>query len=162
MKRYICGFEQGKYASSKGLYVCLLRKQSYTEVAAIVDVSPKTIERLVLSKCEQLINVPQRYISTAKVCFPNARIILDRFHVCKLLNQPLDKFRKELRKADKENVHYKKLKWILYKQYHTLSDTQLDDIDAAFAQCKDLQKYYQAGEDFHHILDNSTIVESAI
>ncbi len=27
-----------------------------------------------------------------------------------------------------------KLKWILYKQYHTLSDTQLDDIDAAFTQ----------------------------
>lgn len=211
---------------------CLARKQSYTEVAAIVDVSPKTIERLVLSKCEKIINVPQRYaevrrlgidehshrkgkkdylciltdldkgiiidilpnrkketliahfqklgqsfceqitdvscdywdayISTSKVCFPNARIILDRFHVCKLLNEPLDQFRKELRKADKENVHYKKLKWILYKQYHTLSDNQLDDLDAAFAQCKDLQKYYQAREDFHHILDNSTSVESAI
>lgn len=211
---------------------CLARKQSYTEVAAIVDVSPKTIERLVLSKCEKIINVAQRYaevrrlgidehshrkgkkdylciltdldkgiiidilptrkketliahfqrlgqsfceqitdvscdywdayISTAKVCFPNARIILDRFHVCKLLNEPLDQFRKELRKADKDNVHYKKLKWILYKQYHTLSDSQLDDLDAAFAQCKDLQKYYLAREDFHHILDNCNSIEAAI
>lgn len=211
---------------------CLARKQSYTEVAAIVDVSPKTIERLVLLKCEKLINVAKRYaevrrlgidehshrkgkkdylcilsdldkgiiidilpnrkkdtlmahfqglgkvfceritdvscdywdayISTVKACFPNARIILDRFHVCKMLNEPLDQFRKELRKADKGNVHYKKLKWVLYKQYHTLSDTQLDDLDAAFAQCKDLQKYYEAREDFHHILDNSISVEEAI
>lgn len=211
---------------------CLARKQNYTEVAAIVDVSPKTIERLVLSKCEKIINVPKRYaevrrlgidehshrkgkkdylclltdldkgiiidilpnrkketliahfkglgkafceqitdvscdywdayINASEACFPNARIILDRFHVCKLLNEPLDQFRKTLRISDKENVHYKKLKWILYKQYHTLSDTQLDDLDAAFEQSKDLQKYYHAREAFHHILDNSTSVESAL
>jgi transposase len=40
---------------------CLARKQSYTEVAAIVDVSPKTIERLVLSTCQRVIDVAARY-----------------------------------------------------------------------------------------------------
>jgi transposase len=211
---------------------CLARKQSYTEVAAIVDVSPKTIERLVLSECEKIIDLPNRYaqvrrlgidehshrkgkgnylcvltdldrgtildllpnrkketlvahfqgigqefcnqitdvacdywdayISTSKVCFPNAQIILDRFHVTKLLNQPLDDFRKKLRKTHKDNPNYKKLKWILYKQYHTLSDKQLDDLDLAFADSPDLEKYYRIREDFHHILDNSSSVENAL
>jgi transposase len=211
---------------------CLARKQSYTEVAAIVDISPKTVERLVLSQCEKIIDLPSRYaqvrrlgidehshrkgkgdylciltdldrgtildilpnrkketlvshfqeighdfcnqitdvscdywdayISTSKVCFPNARIILDRFHVTKLLNQPLDSFRKELRKTDKDNPNYKRLKWILYKQYHTLSDKQLDDLDLAFADNADIEKYYRIREDFHHILDNSSSVENAL
>lgn len=211
---------------------CLARKQSYTEVAAIVDVSPKTIERLVLAKCEQIIDVPARYaqlrrlgidehshrkgkgdylcilsdldrgiivdilpnrkketliahfeqlgddfcnqitdvscdywdayISTSKACFPKANIVLDRFHITKLLNEPLDRFRKELRKNDKDNAHYKKLKWILYKQYHSLSDAQLDDLDLAFADSADLEKYYYAREKFHHILDNSPTTEDAL
>jgi transposase len=211
---------------------CLARKQSYTEVAAIVDVSPKTIERLVLSQCEKVIDISARYarvrrlgidehshrkgkgdylciltdldrgtivdilpnrkkgalivhfqglgdgfcnqitdvscdywdayLTTSKVCFPNARIILDRFHITKLLNKPLDDFRKELRKIDKKNDHYKKLKWILYKQYHTLSDKQLDDLDLAFSDSSLLEKYYHIREDFHHILDNSDSVENAL
>jgi transposase len=211
---------------------CLARKQSYTEVAAIVDVCPKTIERLVLNHCEKIIDLPSRYaqvrrlgidehshrkgkgdylciltdldrgiildilpnrkketlvshfqglgqefcnqitdvscdfwdayISTSKACFPNARIILDRFHVTKLLNQPLDTHRKELRKADKDNVNYKKLKWILYKQYHTLSDKQLDDLDLAFIDNPELKKLYHLRENFHHILDNSSCVNDAL
>lgn len=210
---------------------CLARKQSYTEVAAIVDVSPKTIERIVLANCDKVIDIASRYaqvrrlgidehshrkgkkdflcvltdldrgiiidilenrkketliahfqslgegfcsqitdvacdywdayISTAQTCFPQAKIILDRFHVVKLLNEPLDTFRKQLRKSDKENTHYKKLKWILYKQYHTLSDSQLDDLDLAFKHSPELKKIYHAREGFHHILDNIKTVEKA-
>lgn len=32
---------------------CLARKQSYTKVAAIVDVSPKTVKRAVLTQCKK-------------------------------------------------------------------------------------------------------------
>lgn len=211
---------------------CLARKQSYTEVAAIVDVSPKTIERLVLARCSAMIDLPGRYrlvrrlgidehshrkgkkdylciltdldrgiiidmlpdrkkdtliahfqglgqefckqitdvscdhwdayIAAAQTCFPQATITLDRFHVVKLLNESLDTFRKELRTSDRNNPHYKKLKWLLYKQYHTLSDGQLDDLDAAFADSPLLEKVYLARERFHHILDNNNSVEKAL
>ena len=158
---------------------CLARKQSYTEVAAIVDTSPKTVERVVLAHCERLIDLPARYarvrrlgideqshrkgkknffcvltdldrgtlldilpnrkketliahfeklgkgfcqqitdvscdywegyIGTAQHCFPQANVILDRFHVVKLLNGAVDSFRKDLRKADQDNVVFKRL-----------------------------------------------------
>lgn len=222
-----------EYTHRQSDYMFILaRKQSYTEVAAIVDVSPKTVERIVLDCCQKMINIPERYrnvkrlgidehshrkgkkdylciltdldrgiiidilpnrkketliahfkqmgtdfcnqitdvscdfwdayITTTKVCFPNAKIILDRFHVTKLLNNVLDDFRKELRKSDKENAHYKRLKWILYKQYHTLSDQQLDDIDAAFLDSPMLESIYHMREKFHHILDNSDSIENAM
>lgn len=211
---------------------CIARKQSYTETAAIFDVSPKTVERIVLSKCDKIIELENRYanvkrlgidehshkkgkkdylcvltdldkgtiidllpdrkketliahfqglgtdfcnqitdvacdywdayISTSQTCFPNARIILDRFHITKLLNQPLDVFRKEIRKNDKDIEPYKKLKWILFKQYHTLSDKQLDALHKAFELCPDLKKIYFAREQFHHILDNSNTVQKAL
>lgn len=211
---------------------CLARKQSYSEVAALVNVSSKTVERLVLAKYEAVIDLPHRYaqirrlgidehshrkgkknflcilsdldkgividilsnrkketlvahfkalgpefcnqitdvacdywdayITTVQLCFPQATIILNRFHVVKWLNESLDTFRKELRNSNKDNPHYKKLKWILYKQYHTLSDAQLDDLDLAFADSPTLKTLYQARERFHHILDNSETAESAL
>jgi transposase len=211
---------------------CLGRKQSYSEVAAIVNVSPKTVERLVLDKCRSIIDLPRRYaevrrlgidehshrkgkrdflciltdldrgiiidilpnrkketlithfqslgqefcnqitdvscdywdayITASACCFPKANIILDRFHVVKWLNESLDFFRKELRKSDANNLNYKKLKWILYKQYHTLSDAELDDLDLAFADSPVLKTLYNTREQFHHILDNSDTVESAL
>ena len=210
----------------------LARKQSYTEVAAIVDVCPKTIERIVLDTCAKTIDLSNRYrlvrrigideqshkkgkkdyicvltdldrgviidilpdrkketlvahfkalgqdfcnqitdiscdywdayISVAKTCFPQANIILDRFHITKLLNIPLDNFRKELRKADKENLNYKKLKWVLYKQYHTLSDKQLDELDLAFNDCPTLKILYFSREKFHYILDNAPTPQMAL
>lgn len=222
-----------EYTHRQSDYMFILaRKQSYTEVGAIVDVSPKTVERIVLNCCQKMIDIPERYrqvrrlgidehshrkgkkdylciltdldrgiiidilpnrkketliahfkqmgndfcnqitdvscdywdayINTSKECFPNAKIILDRFHVTKLLNNVLDDFRKELRKSDKDNTLYKRLKWILYKQYHTLSDQQLDDLDAAFIDSPLLEKVYHIRESFHHILDNTDTVENAI
>jgi len=82
--------------------------------------------------------------------------------VVKLLNGVVDNFRKDLRKADRNNDVFKRLKWVLYKQYHTLSDAQLDDLDAAFAQSPTLKAIYWARENFHHVLDHSTSVEQAL
>lgn len=210
----------------------LARKQSYTEVAALVDSSPKTVERVVLAHCAQVIDLPARYgrvrrlgidehshrkgkkdflciltdldrgtlldvlpnrkketliahfqslgkafcnqitdvacdywdayLSTAQTCFPQATLVLDRFHVVKWLNESMDTFRKQLRKSDQDNPHYKTLKWVLYKQYHTLSDKQLDDLDLAFIDSPALKEVYWAREAFHHILDNSVGVETAL
>ena len=102
------------------------------------------------------------YISVAKECFPNATLVLDRFHVTKQLNESLDDFRKELRKEFKDRDEYKKLKWILYKQYHRLTDTELDILKAAFEINPLLKEYYFIREEFHHVLDNEENTESAV
>jgi transposase len=102
------------------------------------------------------------YISTIETCFPKANLILDRFHVVKLLNESLDNFRKQLRKDNKDEVAFKQLKWILFKQYHRLTDSQIDDLEAGFALSPALKEYYFLREKFHHILDNQSDVEQTI
>ena len=49
------------------------------------------------------------YISTIEIYFPQATLILDRFHVTKILNESLNLVRKQLRKNFKNEVAYKKL-----------------------------------------------------
>jgi len=70
------------------------------------------------------------YTGIAEACFPNAKTILDRFHITKQLNECLDVIRKKLRREEPKNDTFKGLKWVLFKQYHTLSDKQLDLLNA--------------------------------
>ena len=220
------------YTRRQSKYVFLLaQKQSAVEVGCIVNMVPKTVERLVLREAKKVANLKKRYaqvrrlgideqshrkgkgdyfcvltdldrgividmlpdrkmatliayfnelgadfcqqitdvccdnwdayISAATQCFPNAKIILDRFHVTKQLNEGLDDLRKTLRKEDKENLNYRGLKWILFKQYHTLSDKQLDSLNAAIADHPRLGILYHQREAFHHILDNAQSVQIA-
>jgi transposase len=51
-----------EYTHRQSDYMFILaRKQCYIEVAAIVDVSPKTVERIVLDFCQKMIDIPERY-----------------------------------------------------------------------------------------------------
>ncbi len=102
------------------------------------------------------------YISAAELCFPHARISLDRFHVTKLLNEPLNRHRKELRKKDKNQIIYKKLKWILFKQYHLLNEQEFDDLNAAFELDPQLKDMYFRRDKFHQILENNDDVNAAL
>lgn len=221
------------YTHRQAKYVFeLCKKQSYKEIGAIVNMHPKTVERLVLEICKNNLHMPERYarlkrlgideqshrkgkknficlltnldtgeivdllpnrrketliahfkqlgepfcqqitdvscdiwspyISTIETCFPQSTLILDRFHVTKLLNESLNLVRKQLRKDFKDQLAYKKLKWIIFKQYHLLSDDELDELEKAFILAPQLQEYYFLREDFHHILDNQTDVNLAI
>ena len=168
------------YTHRQAKYVFeICKKQSYTETGAIVNMNPKTVERLVLDLCRNNLHMPERYarlkrlgideqshrkgkknficlltnldtgeivdllpnrkketliahfkelgetfcqqitdvscdiwspyISTIEICFPQATLTLDRFHVTKLLNESLDLVRKQLRKNFKNEDAYKKL-----------------------------------------------------
>ena len=221
------------YTRRQAKYVFeLCKKQSYAEIATVVNMHPKLVERLVLSECENQERLAERYaqvrrlgideqshrkgkkdficvmtdldrgtivdilssrkkeslelhfqtlgktfcdqitdvscdvwapyISVAGAYFPNANIVLDRFHVTKLLNESLDDFRKNPRKEYKLREEYKKLKWVLYKQYHRLTDLELDLLEAAFKVNPELKEYYFLREEFHHALDNHDDVASCV
>lgn len=102
------------------------------------------------------------YISLADEFFPDANVVLDRFHVVKLLNEPLDAHRKEMRKKDKSNPVYAQLKYVLFKRHHLMTDAELDCLEAAFATDKTLEAEYFKRERFHGILDNNNDVSKAL
>ena len=95
------------------------------------------------------------YIQVAQRCFPQANIVIDRFHATQAINKCLDALRKILRQGQPSQQAYKPLKWILYKRYHALSDTQLDSLEEGFRASPQLKEVYWLREQFHHILENS-------
>ena len=80
----------------------------------------------------------------------------------KLLNQGLDAFRRRLRQEAPDEADYKPLKWLLFKQYHRLSNKELDTLQAVFAANVELKTACFLREEFHHILDRPQAVNYAI
>lgn len=165
------GIDEQSHRKGKKDYICILTN---LDDGTIVDILPDRkketlinhFQSLVDSFCQQITDIScdiwSPYIQVVRECFPNATLVLDRFHVTKLLNTPLDTLRKDLRKEFKDETVYKRLKWILFKQYQKLSDKELDDLHAAFEVNPLLKIYYFQREKFHHILDNQPTVEHAI
>jgi transposase len=165
------GIDEQSHSKGKSAYFCVL---SDLDRGTLVDIlASRKKEDLIahfqsmgVDFCAKITDIAcdywDAYISVAKTCFPQANIILDRFHVTKLLNNCVDSFRKELRKSSPNNENYRRIKWILYKQYHTLSDKQLDELPQAFQDCPTLKEVYFTREKFHHILDNQPDVQKAV
>lgn len=165
------GIDEQSHQKGKKEYVCVLTDLDKGIIIDILKSRKKEslvahFEALGKDFCKQITTVScdcwQSYLQLSEIFFPHATIVLDRFHVIKLLNHGLDNFRKELRKNEEKKECFKQLKWVLYKQYHTLSDQELDDLHAAFEQSPTLKELYWMREKFNHILDNNTEVQTAI
>ena len=165
------GIDEQSHRKGKSSYFCVLSDLDRGTLVDILESRKKEdliahFQSLGAAFCAKITDIAcdywDAYISVAKTCFPQANIILDRFHVTKLLNNCVDLFRKELRKSSPNNENYRRLKWILYKQYHTLSDKQLDELQYAFQDCPTLKEVYFTREKFHHILDNQQDVQKAV
>lgn len=64
------------------------------------------------------------FINTAQVAFPNATLVVDRFHFFSYLNKAVDSQRKNLRRQFKDQEDFKRLKWALLKNAENLTADQ--------------------------------------
>ena len=164
------GIDEQSHRKGKGNYFCVITDLDRGIVIEMLENRLKsTIIEHFKSKgarfCNQITDVScdnwDAYIGVAEACFPNAKTVLDRFHVTKQLNDCLDVIRKKLRREEPGNDTFKDLKWVLFKQYHKLSDKQLDILDAVKLARPEIGILYHKREEFHHILDNSASVKIA-
>lgn len=165
------GIDEQSHRKGKKDYLCILTDLDKGIIVDILESRKKEdliahFQSFGTEFCEQITDVScdywPAYIGAAESCFPNATIVLDRFHIVKLLNDCLDTFRKSLRKAEPKNIRYRRLKWILYKQYHRLSDKESEELEACYQDCPILKEIYWTRERFHHILDNSLETEEVL
>ena len=165
------GIDEQSHRKGKKHFICLLTNlDTGTLVDLLPDRKKETLpayfQNLGPAFCQQVTalscDIWPPYLAVAAACFPHATLVLDRFHVVKLLNQGLDGLRRQLRRQAPEEAGYKQLKWLLFKQYHRLRDGELDSLHAAFAVNTDLKTAYFLRETFHHILDRPQPVAAAV
>ncbi len=91
----------------------------------------------------------------AKEIFPNANIHVDRFHWTRHLNKVLDSERKSIRKENKEEAVYKRLKWKLIKRPENLNEQEIKDLKKAFKLNPELEDLYEMRNTFQAIFDTN-------
>ncbi|MGF1494019.1 MAG: ISL3 family transposase [Microcoleaceae cyanobacterium] len=85
--------------------------------------------------------------------FPNAVIVIDRFHVMKAVNQELNKIRKQV------GIYDRGSKFILLKNKDDLTEEQSQKLEQILSRSKRLEKAYRWKEDFREIYEQHITVE---
>ncbi len=91
----------------------------------------------------------QPYTQVAKHCFPHAKVVIDRFHVVKALNEVLDQLRRALRKQYKNEACYKDLRWKLFKRPEHCSEQDRVALVQALAKSWELREVYALRNTFN-------------
>jgi transposase len=85
--------------------------------------------------------------------FPNAVVVIDRFHVMKAVNNDLNKIRKQ------SGIKVKNNKFILLKNGIALSDEENEKLELILQQSKRLRLAYELKESFRAIYELKLTVE---
>lgn len=156
------GIDEVAHRKGKKDYVCVLTDLDRgTQLDILRDRKKETLkahfEKLGPDFCNQIEVVAcdmwRPYADVAQQCFPQAEIVIDRFHVVKALNEVLDKIRKQLRRDFKQEASFKGIKWTLFKRAQECSDDQQNRLQEAFSNSWLLEEVYQLRNTFNALFD---------
>ena len=116
-----------------------------------------------------VIDMYSPYISLIKVMFPNAEIIIDKFHLTQLISTSLNKTRIALMKKDKKNYNKLKRYWRLilkprneldiskWKKYRCFNNlmTQKDVVDYLINTSEELKQTYEVYQNILYSIQNN-------
>lgn len=96
------------------------------------------------------------YIKAVKEQCPNAKLVFDKFHVVKKVNEALDSIRKkEFAEASKEErINMKHKRWIILRKYKNLDKNQKESLDNLMQNNDKLYKAYLLKEQILSIFDD--------
>ena len=103
------------------------------------------------------------YHDAAQAKLPNARQVVDRFHVMKNLNDALTKARRSLQKhADPATQEaLKGCRWMLVKRRANLTPDEVVQLETALQASADLKQCYALKEAFHQWFDTASTRHAA-
>lgn len=138
-------------------------------LAVLPERTEETLRRyfssIPLEQREKIIEVSMdmwsTFINLAEEFFPNAKIVLDRFHIMQHVNKIMDKIRtidqKQLTEEEKKQV--KGIRWIMNKRSSALTEREQDILHQFCSLAQKSKKAYTLKEDFVKIMDKTTDVE---
>lgn len=101
------------------------------------------------------------FINLAKEFFPNARIVVDRFHVMQHVNKMMDKIRttdyKNLTAEEKKEI--KGMRWVMNKRSSNLTEMEKSLLPKFFSLAPKSKKAYKIKEEFVRIMDKTTDIK---
>lgn len=70
------------------------------------------------------------FLRVAKICFPKATVVVDKFHVIRQVNWAVERIRKNEQAAlsDKFRIYFKRSKSLIYKNYNKLNIDEIEKL----------------------------------
>lgn len=101
------------------------------------------------------IDMWQPYRQVIQLKRPQAKIVADRFHVMKQLNERLNQMRRSIQRQADELVqqHLKGCRWLLVKNRNELTAQEESQLQRVLTHCPELRTLYLLKEEFHTICD---------
>ena len=162
------GIDEISHKKGKKDYVCVLTDlERGIQLDILKNRKKETLinhfKKLGKEFCEQIkvvsCDIWKTYIKVAQECFPNAKVVLDRFHLVKALNDVIDNVRKQLRRKEPNNNLFKSIKWMLFKQNKKCSKEEKEELKVVFEKSTLLANIYELRERFHRLFDGEFSVE---
>lgn len=103
------------------------------------------------------------YAQAVEADLPNARIVADRFHVMKNLNDQVTSARRDLQRNLPEEAKktLKGCRWLLVRNEADLDDKELAKLTTMFRVAPDLQRLHRLKEAFREVFETQTEREQA-
>lgn len=136
-----------------GVAIKILFGRGYEEVA-------NALSSLGKDKLDKITHVSldmwDPYIKAVKELCPNAKLVFDKFHVVKKVNEALDNIRKaEFAKADnEERLNMKRKRWIILRRNKNLNRKQKESLNELMENNDKLYKAYLLKEQILSIFDD--------
>lgn len=104
----------------------------------------------------------KEYVSMANSLFPNAKIVIDRFHVARYGCWAFENVRKRIQKrfSDSNRKYFKNSRLLLLKRKDQLSDTGKEKVALMLSLDKELAEAYLLKEAFFAFMDSSDSAEA--
>lgn len=95
----------------------------------------------------------QPYVDLARVFFPNATIVIDKYHFIRQVTWAIENVRKRLQKTMPSNLrkYYKRSRKLILTRYHKLKDESKDAVDLMLLYNDDLRVAHRLKEWFYEI-----------
>jgi len=136
----------------------LLGDRSEATVRAFLDSIPARLRETITTTCCDLYD---SYLQACRASLPQARLVIDRFHVARLYRDAADGLRKSEMKRLKRSLSaetYRTLKgslWAFRKRRDALLPDERAVLDRLFALAPTLQVAYTLRDDLTHIFDTA-------
>ncbi len=158
------GIDELAHRKGKQDYVCVLTDlERGTQLDVLPNRKKETLiahfEALGPAFCQQIEAVScdlwRPYMQVAKHCFPQAKTVIDRFHVVKALNDMLDQLPKSLRRRFPSEHSYRDLRCKLFKRPEQCNEHDQTALKQALDKSWELSEVYALRNTFNALFDTA-------
>lgn len=103
-----------------------------------------------------VMDMSEAFRSTMKTLFPRAKIVADKFHVCRLVTWAMERTRIEAQKAfgAQRRRYFKKSRWILLKRKSKLTEEETEQLQVMLSLSPTIAKAWYLKELFYELMES--------